>query len=198
MRDQLNDIIAEAEIHRGLKMPRIGTGHAGCRGGIFSLLESPAGSGPERTDILDILVNAKEDPTAARSKQHILGDLKIPASVITPWNALGAFEDRKYMKTLKENLPLCLDLLRVASPVALLHRVCGLIKWLVSSAFILKGESCVCPIPVDVAETVTPVQVMTSRRRLRSPTGMRQAGSPQLLYRRVNKVDQLQFRFCAA
>ena len=128
MLDELNALIAGAEIQRGsgIRMPRIGPNHAGAPGGIFSLLESPARSGPERTGVLDIVVNAEEDKTAEWSKKHLLGSLNIPVSVITPWNALGAFDDEKYMKILKENLPLCIDLLRVTSPVALVAQ--GVVK----------------------------------------------------------------------
>ncbi|MCY4421274.1 MAG: hypothetical protein OXC42_08555 [Gammaproteobacteria bacterium] len=121
MRDQLNNIIAEAEIDRGLTMPRIGTGHAQCRGGIFSLLQDPgsehtAGSGAEISRVVDI---CNDDPTA-RYCRDLFERIGIPKSVVTPWNAYGAYGEKPGMKAISENLPLCQRLVDAAGPAAII------------------------------------------------------------------------------
>ena len=57
MLELLNKIIANAEEPVDRPLPRIGTGHAGYPGGIFSLLQDPGGSGPEETRLLSIEEN---------------------------------------------------------------------------------------------------------------------------------------------
>ena len=65
--DELNFIIAESESKRGMKYPRIGKGHAGHQGGIFSLLCDPGGeyttgTGAIHSEAVDL---DNEDDTAA-------------------------------------------------------------------------------------------------------------------------------------
>ena len=120
MRDQLNEIIADAEIDRGLEMPRIGTGHAECKGGIFSLLQDPgsehtAGSGAEMSRVVDI---CNDDPTA-RYCRDLFERLGILKAIVTPWNAYGAYGEKPGVKALKANLPLCQRLVDAAEPVAI-------------------------------------------------------------------------------
>lgn len=121
LRDTLNQIIAAAQERRGLKMPRIGIGHAGSTGGIFSLLQDPggehtAGSGAEDSGFVDI----DNDDSTARWCRELYERLGIPKSVITPWNALGGYNEKKGAAAINENLPLCQLLLDTAAPVALI------------------------------------------------------------------------------
>ncbi len=102
-------------------MPRIGIGHAGSTGGIFSLLQDPGGehttsSGAEDSGFVDI---DNDDPTAKWCKE-LYERLGIPKSAITPWNALGGYNEKKGAAAIEENLPLCQSLLNTAAPVALI------------------------------------------------------------------------------
>lgn len=120
MLDELNAIIAEFEIHRGLKTPRIGKGHASQRGGIFSLLQDPgsphtAGSGAQKSLVVDI---DNEDPTA-RYCRELYARLGIAKGLITPWNAFGAYGEKPGMQAIRGNLPLCQALVEAARPVAI-------------------------------------------------------------------------------
>lgn len=116
LRDTLNDIIAATEEQRDMEYPRIGEGHAGRRGGIFSLLQNPDNSGAVKTRELSVKNNP--DNTARWIKQT-LGKLNIPLSCITPWNAVGTYDEELNTKAIKDNLPLCKKLIDVAQPVAL-------------------------------------------------------------------------------
>lgn len=121
LRDTLNALITAAEESRGLIMPRIGIGHAGYSGGIFSLLQDPGGvytasSGAVDSHFVDI---DNDDPTAKWCKE-LYERLGIPKSKITPWNALGGYCEKPSVATIMENLPLCQSLLDIAAPVALI------------------------------------------------------------------------------
>ena len=116
MLEVLNTIIDKHAKLRDVTMPHIGKNHAGSQGGIFSLLQDPR-SDPRKTRVLDVIEN--KDPTAKWCKA-LFENLGIPTSVITPWNALGAFEDERNGKAIKDNLPLCQALLDAAAPVALI------------------------------------------------------------------------------
>lgn len=120
MLDELNAIIAEFEIRRGLKTPRIGKGHASQPGGIFSLLQDPgsphtAGSGAQKSLVVDI---DNDDPTA-RYCRELYARLGIAKGLITPWNAFGAYGEKPGMRAIRENLPLCRALVEAARPVAI-------------------------------------------------------------------------------
>ncbi len=115
IRDRLNNAIAQAAIHRNCTMPRIGSGHAGYTGGIFSLLQNPARSVSEGTHVLSIDNN---DQTAKWSKA-LFRRLGIPKCAVIPWNALGAYEDPLTGTAIKKNVPLCQQLIDTAKPVAL-------------------------------------------------------------------------------
>ena len=120
MREELNDIISAWETRRGLKMPRIGLGHAGFPGGIFSLLQDPGGivhtprSGALASGFVDI---DNDDPTANWMKA-LFRRVGIPKAATTPWNALGAYKERPRIWSIDENVPLCQDLVDAALPVA--------------------------------------------------------------------------------
>ncbi len=111
----LNEIIANAEDSAGHPLPRIGPGHAQFPGGIFSLLQDPGGSGPERTRLLSIEEN--DDPTA-RWSRDLFARLGIPQSAVTPWNAFAGFGEEKTAANLNRNVPLCQALLDTALPAA--------------------------------------------------------------------------------
>lgn len=51
----LNKIIADSGDPANRPLPRIGPGHAGHPGGIFSLLQNPGGSDPEKTRLLSVV-----------------------------------------------------------------------------------------------------------------------------------------------
>ena len=120
MLEKLNAIIAASEARRGLAMPRIGPGHSGVPGGIFSLLQDPGGtvhtpgSGAMVSRFVDIDNN---DPTANWCKT-LLQRLSIPKSAVTPWNAFGAYGERPGAMSIKDNLPLCQQLVETSKPVA--------------------------------------------------------------------------------
>ena len=119
MRDKLNAIIAEFEVRRGLKTPRIGKGHAAHPGGIFSLLQDPgsphtAGSGAQVSRVVNI---DNDDPTAKYCRE-LYARLGIPKELVIPWNAYGAYGEKPGMKAIRENLPLCQKLVDAAEPVA--------------------------------------------------------------------------------
>ena len=114
MRERLNAIIAESEAHRSLAMPRIGVGHAGGPGGIFSLLQHPGGGA-----LVSRFVDVDNDDRTANWTKAMLLRLGIAKSAVTPWNAFGAYGERLCMKAIHENLPLCRQLLDAASPAAL-------------------------------------------------------------------------------
>ena len=125
MREKLNNLIAESEAHRrlahpDLAMPRIGEGHAGFYGGIFSLMQDPGGtvhtpsSGAVDSGFVGI---DNEGPTAIWRKK-LFQRLEIPKCAVTPWNAFGAYKEHPSIKAIKENLPLCQQLLDTALPVA--------------------------------------------------------------------------------
>ena len=128
----LNKIIANAEDPANRPLPRIGPGHAGHSGGIFSLLQDPGGSGPEETRLLSVIEN--DDPTATWS-QALLERLEIPLSAITPWNAFAGFGEKKTVANLKVNLPLCQALLDTALPTAVVaqgnwaHKMAALLRF---------------------------------------------------------------------
>ena len=121
MRERLNAIIAESEAHRSLAMPRIGVGHAGGPGGIFSLLQDPGGTvhTPRSGALVSRFVDVDNDDQTANWTKAMLLRLGIAKSAVTPWNAFGAYGERPCMKAIHENLPLCRQLLDAASPAAL-------------------------------------------------------------------------------
>ena len=94
-------------------MPRIEEGHAGFSGGIFSLMQDPGGdvhtpgSGAVDSGFVGI---GNEGPTANWRKE-LFQRLEIPKCAVTPWNAFGAYKERPSIKAIKENLPLCQQLL---------------------------------------------------------------------------------------
>ena len=128
----LNKIIANAEEPVDRPLPRIGTGHAGYPGGIFSLLQDPGGSGPEETRLLSIEEN--NDPTAKCSKA-LLERLGIPQSAITPWNTFAGFGEERTAANLNRNVPLCQTLLDTALPAAVVaqgnwaHKMAALLRF---------------------------------------------------------------------
>ena len=87
LRDTLNDIIATSERQRNLEMPRIGVGHAGIRGGIFSLLQDPGNSGAEKSRFVSV---HNKDQTAKWCKKTF-EKLNIQLPYVTPWNAIGTY-----------------------------------------------------------------------------------------------------------
>ena len=121
MHEKLNAIIKVHEVRRSCRMPRIGPGHAGFPGGIFILLQDPGGkghtpgSGPLKSGMVDIY----NDDATARWTRELLERLSIPKSGVTPWNTFGAFDEQPSIKSVKENLPLCRELIIEASPAAL-------------------------------------------------------------------------------
>ncbi len=121
MLERLNALVAEEEARRGRAMPRIGAGHAGFPGGIFSLLQDPGGgvhtpgSGAMVSRCVDI---DNGDPTAKWSKE-LFGRLGIPKSAVTPWNAFGAYGEKPGMRAIAENLSFCRRLLDAAAPAAM-------------------------------------------------------------------------------
>ena len=122
LRENLNAIIAESEAMRGVSMPRIGTGHSEYPGGIFSLLHDPGGivhtprSGAQVSGFVDV---DNDDPTANWSKTLLLR-LGIPKAAVTPWNAFGAYGERPGVRAIRDNVPLCQELLDKASPIAVI------------------------------------------------------------------------------
>ena len=132
MRAQLNKIIANAEDFPDWQLPRIGPGHAGHPGGIFSLLQDPGGSGPEKTRLLSVIEN--DDPTA-RWSQALLERLEIPLSAVTPWNAFAGYAEERTAANLNRNVPLCQALLDTALPAAVVaqgnwaHKMAALLRF---------------------------------------------------------------------
>ena len=82
MREELNTIIAESEVHRGIAMPRIGIGHAGFPGGIFSLLQDPGGTvhTPRSGALVSRFVDIDNDDPTANWTKALLLRLGIPKS----------------------------------------------------------------------------------------------------------------------
>ena len=121
LRDKLNTIITRCAEQRGLIMPRIGVGHAGISGGIFSLLQDPGGTvhTPSSGAVVSGFVDIDNDDPTARWCKELYDRLGIPKFTITPWNAYGAYGEQPSMKAIKKNLPLCQQLLDTAMPVAL-------------------------------------------------------------------------------
>ena len=109
VRDKLNAIIGNWERYRGVQVPRIGPGHSNFPGGIFSLLQDPGGkvhtpgSGATLSRFVDI---DNDDPTAKWSSS-VLCRVGIPKGAVTPWNALGAYDEQLRISCIVENLPLC-------------------------------------------------------------------------------------------
>ena len=122
MRDKLNTIITRCAEQRGVIMPRIGAGHAGFCGGIFSLLQDPGGTvyTPGSGAVVSGFVDIDNDDPTARWCKELYNHLGIPKSAITPWNAYGAYGERPGKKAIKKNLPLCQALLDTAMPVTLI------------------------------------------------------------------------------
>ena len=120
MRNELNAIIAEAEAFRILAMPRIGKGHSGFRGGIFSLLQDPGGTvhTPRSGALTSRFVDIDNDDPAAEWTKALLVRLEVQKSTVTPWNAFGAYGEQPGIQAINENLALCQDLLDKALPVA--------------------------------------------------------------------------------
>ncbi len=120
MREKLNAIIVESETRRGLIMPRIGKGHAGFPGAIFSLLQDPGGPvhTPRSGALSSGLVDIDNDDLTANWCKALLERLEIPKSAATPWNALGAYNERPTVKAINENVPLCQKLLDISVPAA--------------------------------------------------------------------------------
>lgn len=120
MREELNAIIAEHEARRGLAMPRVGAGHAGSCGGIFSLLQDPGGTvhTPRSGALVSGFVDIDNDDPTAEWSRALFERLGIPKSVLMPWNAFGACGERPGMRAIDENLLLCQQLLDAASPAA--------------------------------------------------------------------------------
>ena len=132
MLELLNKIIANAEDSAEHPLPRIGPGHAGYPGGIFSLLQDPGGSGPEKTCLLSVIEN--DDPTARWSKA-LFERLEIPHSAVTPWNAFAGFGEERTAANLNRNVPLCQALLDIALPAAVVaqgnwaHKMAALLRF---------------------------------------------------------------------
>ena len=122
MREKLNAIIAESEADRGLAMPRIGVGHAGLPGGIFSLLQDPGGTvhTPGSGAVVSGCVDVYNNDGTAIWIRAMLQRQGIPKSAVSPWNAFGAYGERPCAKAIRENLPLCQQLLDTALPVAVI------------------------------------------------------------------------------
>lgn len=122
LRNKLNTTITKCAEQRGVIMPHIGPGHAGFHGGIFSLLQDPGGTvlTPSSGAVVSGFVDIDNDDLTARWCKALFDRLGIRKSAITPWNAYGAYGERPGMKTIKENLPLCQELLDTVMPAALI------------------------------------------------------------------------------
>ena len=122
MRENLNAIIAGSVAQRGLAMPRIGIGHAGFPGGIFSLLQDPGGTvhTPRSGALVSRFVDVDNDDPTANWTKALLLRLGIPKPAVTPWNAFGAYGEQPSVQAIDENVPLCQQLLDAASPVAVI------------------------------------------------------------------------------
>ena len=117
LRDTLNDLIATSEKQRGMEYPRIGEGHAEQLGGIFSLLRDPGGkyttgAGSIHSKVVDL---HNDDDTAGWSLK-LINRLGIQKSIITPWNAFGAYHEKLTKKSLEINKELCQTLIDTAKP----------------------------------------------------------------------------------
>ena len=101
-------------------MPRIGEGHAGFYGGIFSLMQDPGGTvhTPGSGALDSGFVGIDNAGQTAIWRKKLFQRLEIPKCAVTPWNAFGAYNERLSVKALNENLPLCQQLLDTALPVA--------------------------------------------------------------------------------
>ena len=145
-------------------MPRIEEGHAGFSGGIFSLMQDPGGdvhtpgSGAVDSGFVGI---GNEGPTANWRKE-LFQRLEIPKCAVTPWNAFGAYKERPSIKAIKENLPLCQQLLDTALPVAVVAQGAGLKRW--QTVFVLLAKSSVCHTRVRVAGPALKTQTTTLQK----------------------------------
>ena len=107
---------------RGVSMPRIGTGHSEYPRGIFSLLQDLGGivhtprSGALVSGFVDV---DNDDPTANWTKALLLR-LGMPKAAVTPWNAFGANGEQPGVRAIRDNVPLCQELLDKASPIAVI------------------------------------------------------------------------------
>ena len=100
-----------------MEYPRIGVGHAEQLGGIFSLLRDPGGKHTTHTGAIPSkFVDLHNKDNTARWGRKLIDRLGIPKSLITPWNAHGAYDEKRTVKSLQENKLLCQKLIDTAKP----------------------------------------------------------------------------------